>query len=538
MRIIKMAVGNADEAYVEHDFSDGVNIIYSDENNKGKTIVIQSMMFALGNKPIFPDSFEYKNYYHYIEFEQDENIFQIIRVGDSFVIKAPDGVHILEGLSEYKRFWNSHIFQLPQILFNGSKKIVDMELFLQMFFVGQDGKDTSTIFNAGYYHKDDFKNMVASFAGSFDTEVSTEDIRKYKDDLKRLYTQRQEHISLSEFYKSSAVATEYLSKIKDREAFQARVAEMDTVNERIGEARKARSKTASRKSLWNGTLKELRSLNRNIEVGELRCMDCNSNHIAYKGTGKHTYSFDVSTPEMREQIISSIVERIAAYDEEISKWDYEIGQLQKKLQRLMEDDEVTIENIVAYKQGFHSAKEIEAAVVALDKEISEIEEKLNKGIQETAEADSQKKNYYNSVIEYLNQVRQLIDPEGTVPYQDLFTRKGTVASGSDETVFYASKIIALAHKTQHFCPIIMDSFRAEDLSSDKEKRIIGLLIALGNQCILTTTLKAEEKGKYIQYEGVNGIDYTDHQSNKLLKPEYVSELEDLLASLHLQLQMG
>ena len=84
----------------------------------------------------------------------------------------------------------------------------------------------------------------------------------------------------------------------------------------------------------------------------------------------------------------------------------------------------------------------------------------------------------------------------------------------------------------------MDSFRAEDLSSDKEKRIIGLLIALGNQCILTTTLKAEEKGKYIQYEGVNGIDYTDHQSNKLLKPEYVSELEDLLASLHLQLQMG
>ena len=148
------------------------------------------------------------------------------------------------------------------------------------------------------------------------------------------------------------------------------------------------------------------------------------------------------------------------------------------------------------------------------------------------------KSYYNSVIEYLNHVRQLIDPESTVPYQDLFTRKGTVASGSDETVFYASKIIALAYKTQHSCPVVMDSFRAEDLSSDKEKRIIELLIALGNQCILTTTLKAEEKGKYIQYKGVKGIDYTDHQSNKLLKPEYVSELEELLTSLHLQMQIG
>ena len=44
-----MAVGNAEEAYVEQAFSYGVNIIYSDDNNKGKTIVVQSMMYALGN---------------------------------------------------------------------------------------------------------------------------------------------------------------------------------------------------------------------------------------------------------------------------------------------------------------------------------------------------------------------------------------------------------------------------------------------------------------------------------------------------------
>jgi len=27
------------------------------------------MMFALGNEPTFPASFDYKAYYHYIEFE-------------------------------------------------------------------------------------------------------------------------------------------------------------------------------------------------------------------------------------------------------------------------------------------------------------------------------------------------------------------------------------------------------------------------------------------------------------------------------------
>ena len=538
MKILKMAVGNAEEAYVESTFSDGLNIIFSAENNKGKTIVIQSMMFALGNKPIFPDSFEYKNYFHYIELEHGGDLYYIVRLGDSFVVKASDGIRMFDGESEFKRYWNAHIFSLPEILFNGSKKLVDMELYLQLFFVGQDGKDTSNIFNAGYYHKNDFRNMVTSYAGSFDEEVSADEIKKYKDQLRKLSTQRQEQLALCEFYKSSAVATEYLSRIKDQDAFKARVAEMDAVNESISEIRKARSRTASRKSLWNGTLKELRSLNRNIEVGELRCMDCNSNHIAYKGTGKVTYSFDVSTQEMRDQIIASIVERIAAYDEEISKYDYEIAELQKELQNLMEDEEVTVENIVAYKQGFHSAEEIEAAVSALDKEINEIKVKLNKGIHETAEANTQRAEYYDAVLTYMNQVKDIIDPDSTVPYQDLFTKRGTVASGSEETVFFTSKIIALAEKTKHPCPIVMDSFRAEDLSSDKEKRVLKLLKALDKQCILTTTLKKEEKGKYTQDEGVTGIDYTEHQSNKLLSPNYVPELEALLSSLHLQMQIS
>ena len=60
MKIIKVGLGNTDEAYIESKLSDGINIIFSDENNKGKTIVIQSLLYAIGNKPIFPSSFNYK----------------------------------------------------------------------------------------------------------------------------------------------------------------------------------------------------------------------------------------------------------------------------------------------------------------------------------------------------------------------------------------------------------------------------------------------------------------------------------------------
>ena len=49
MKILRVAVGNSKEAFIESRFTEGLNIISSDDNNKGKTIVIQSMMYALGN---------------------------------------------------------------------------------------------------------------------------------------------------------------------------------------------------------------------------------------------------------------------------------------------------------------------------------------------------------------------------------------------------------------------------------------------------------------------------------------------------------
>lgn len=38
MKILKVAVGNSKEAFIENRFTEGLNIISSDDNNKGKTI--------------------------------------------------------------------------------------------------------------------------------------------------------------------------------------------------------------------------------------------------------------------------------------------------------------------------------------------------------------------------------------------------------------------------------------------------------------------------------------------------------------------
>ena len=283
MIIKKVALGNSEEAFIEDSFSEGLNIIASDDNNKGKTIIIQSILYTIGNRPIFPSSFEYKEYYYYLEFMHNSDLYIVVRVGDSYIVKSGDGIRIFDGMSEFKRFWTNKIFPLPNIVVNESLKIVDMELFVQLFFVGQDGKDTSTIFNPGFYHKEDFRNMLLSYSGDFSIEMNSDEIRKKKQKIKTLKNKRDEQLKLSDFYKSSATATEYLSHIKDQDSFHKRIEDMDEVTGKIAEVRKKRTHLATRKSLWNTTLKELRSLNRNIEVGELRCMDCNSSNITFKG---------------------------------------------------------------------------------------------------------------------------------------------------------------------------------------------------------------------------------------------------------------
>ena len=58
MNIDMIAIGNANEAYIESRFSKSINIISSDDNNKGKTIIIQAILFCLGNVPVFPSSLQ------------------------------------------------------------------------------------------------------------------------------------------------------------------------------------------------------------------------------------------------------------------------------------------------------------------------------------------------------------------------------------------------------------------------------------------------------------------------------------------------
>jgi hypothetical protein len=110
-------------------------------------------------------------------------------------------------------------------------------------------------------------------------------------------------------------------------------------------------------------------------------------------------------------------------------------------------------------------------------------------------------------------------------FEDIFTKKGSTFSGSEGQEFYFCKVIALRKLLKHNFPIMIDSFRDGELSTGKEAKMLEIYKNLYGQTILTSTLKDEEysNDKYSRIDGVNAVDYSNHQDCKILSKQHVRE---------------
>ena len=539
MKIRKVAFGNSKEAYVENRFSDGLNIISSDDNNKGKTIVVQSMMYALGNDPTFPASFDYKENYYYVEFEENERIYKICRSTSGFLLRYEDSILLFDNVSELKRYWSKYIFALPAILKDNAMRIVDPVLFLQIFFVGQDKKDTSDIAHHAFYNKKDYEEMIYSCVGLNGSQISLSREKKMEIKARKISLEDEKRV-LSKQYKilkSKKTSISYFSSESDRLVFVEKFEKLQKIQAAISDLRRLRNTAAIRKIKWENIINELRSLNRSISCGELRCLDCNSTRISMM-TGKSVetcYSFDVSTTEMRNEIIDSIRDKISSYEEEIEKVTIRINAEQEKLKLIMADEKISLESIVQYKKDILTASDAEERIKEINSEIKRLDEQMLVGEVSIKSIKEERSSLMRDIVEEMNKLHNLIDPENNSEYAGLFTKRDEVYSGSEATVFHLVKLFALQRVLRHNYPIIVDSFRAEDLSTEKEEKVLQICETLDNQIIFTTTLKQEEMGKYDSQEGLNHINYFSHAPSKILDAGYLPEFLKILSDFSLEI---
>jgi hypothetical protein len=536
MRILAVAFGNEKEAYVETALEKNLNIVSSDDNNKGKTILIQSLLYALGNVPAFPASFNYPDYFYYVSFDVNSKIYLVCRKASVFVVKSEKDIMLLEGVSEFKRYWHNSIMKLPQICKDESNRIVDPELLFQLFFVGQDRKDTSNIANKGYYNKEDFYSMLYALMDFGTKGMSAYDTELAKKRLIEIKTEKDSLLRQFKILRSAQKSAAYLSATNDKFTLESKIQEIDQITRSISGLRVERNKYLNRKSKYEVALHELHSLNRSVDGGELRCLSCNSNHIGFITDKKQSYSFDVTTAEIRKQIINSIEEKIQSYCEEIDKLSVSINEQQQYLTNALAESDITLESIVLLKSEIVDADEAEKRIAILDREQAMIKDSLRTNEQSNAIQIQKQEQLISTITSFMQTAYREVDQFGTLFFDDIFTKKDQIFSGSEATLFNLIKLYALCIVTKHEFPIIFDSFRAEDLSSEKEERIINLFGKIKNQIIFTTTLKAEELGKYYNDRRLNHIDFSKNKPSKILSADYLDSFSSLLEELKIKLE--
>ncbi len=98
------------------------------------------------------------------DLECDGKSITVARKHNSFAVKTVDGIQALESVEAFKGFWNDNISELPEIVKDGRAVVAGLELYTQMFFVGQDGLSSAKV-NSGHFDKKDFMEMLYSLKG-------------------------------------------------------------------------------------------------------------------------------------------------------------------------------------------------------------------------------------------------------------------------------------------------------------------------------------------------------------------------------------
>lgn len=529
MIVKKIAFGDKNEAFIESRITNGINVIYSDDNNRGKTLVIQGLMYSLGYDSIFPSSFKYKEKYFYSEIEINNELYKFLRKGNSIIVKFDDSIQIFNTITEFKHFFDKNIIPLPRIRKDDLSRIVDFSLFYEVFFIGQDNRNPSGLISRGQFNKSDFKNMIYSLKGFSSSNLNEKDINDKKETIKKLKLELKENKKKITILRANPEIAKVLSKSKDFESFKEKRKEIDDLNNMISKIKRSRQREENRKSKLQILLSELNSLNKNISIGGLKCADCGSDRIIYSN---NEIKFDVSNSDVRNNIINSIQENISQKIDIIRDFSHEVNTYQDNLKKALAETPPNFQQLVIYQEQVDSDTTFDEKVFSLTKQIESLQEDLNSDVIYEDTIKDSRKDLDSKLTDEMAKLYKKIDPNGNLEFHDIFTKRDTTFSGSEEQEFYFSKVISLNNILDHQFPIIIDSFRDGEISTIKEDLMLDIYCTLNKQVILTSTLKTEEYSskKYMANKKINAIDYSSHDDCKILKSSYAKEFNTLMMS--------
>lgn len=529
MKIKKMAFGNAEKSFIEERFNDGVNVIFSDENNRGKTLVIQGLMYSIGNEPIFPTSFDYKDHYFYSKIEVGSKEFEFLRKNNTFVLKQDDSIQLFNSQRDFRYYVDNNIFQLPRIIKDGRRRMVDFNIFYELFFIGQDKRNSSNLITKGQFNKGDFTSMVLSLGGISgrpESEKSAEEINNKIKLLKSKLVSTKKKINI---IKSNPQIASIVSKSYDSENIQSKIKAISEINKNISAIKRSRQREINRIEKLKVLVSELRSLNKGLSEGTIQCGDCGSKNIIYTND---ELKFEISNTNVRNNIFNSISANIIQKEEIINELNDDLSYEQSCLQEELSDTPPNFQEIVVYQDMISDDRDLDREADNISQEMTKLKNELLSLKDSSDKIKEEQKDLLEKIITEMTKIYKELDSNGNLTFESIFTKNDATYSGSEEQEYYFSRLVSLNNILKHPFPIIVDSFRDGEISTGKEEKMLEKYISLKKQVIITSTLKKEEsnKDKYINNTQLNSLDYSMHKDREILQSSFNVEFMKIVDS--------
>ncbi len=528
MKVIEVAIGNNKESYILSNFSkEKINIIYSVGNNRGKTIVLQTILYALGNTGMFPEDFKTPDYYFYTEITYNDRSYKFLRKKNGISVLCNNNIEELTffpDIRSFQNYFSKTFFELPHVLHKDEDKMISIDTFYQIFFLQQDKRNTSNIQKTNMFNKKHFIEMISNI--KYEYFETQKDVLNKINDMKSIITKNTElknFLEKSNINNIEKIPIDTIEKIEN---------EYNRYLKKSNEFKSKKMKLIRKRSLKEGLLSDIDSLNRSLDVGKVSCMDCGSEKIVFKYS-KDSMAFDITNTEMRKQIRKSITDEISNIASEIEDLESSILEEEKDHLEYLENNNISPDwaNLIFLNMKSIEGYDIRKSIIDLDIKNIELGKNIKKSLLEIKERKEQIKKTENEIVLLMNNKYNLFHQTSDYieKYKGMFSKSTETISGSDSQEYHCFLLLSLQEYLNHRFPIIIDSFREQEISTLTEEKMISLYSKLDNQIILSCTLKEEEySAKKYDDLRINRIDFSTFEERKLLNESQVPKFLKIL----------
>lgn len=476
------------------EFSEGPNLIVSQDNTQGKSSVIKSLYYTLGyDIKTFPSNWDFENMYFCLECEFNGKIYTICRQKKIFKIKEEENRPM-----NHREFsdWLQDKLNINMQLPNKTTKELHRayaSAILLPFYIDQDSSWEGRLYieTAGdvKQYSDIPKTIMEYVLGISDIEIQslTNKLNKLKKEMSETkYSIKGLERTIDEYQKSveDIVVVSEIDKDDLKQEIEEYLALVNEYNDKIT---KSKIKILNKQKLLNDQKQELAELNQLLSINKMEykkikttCAHCHSSLTAEQSLTRLELSNNKLQIEIyRDEVIASIQK----LEDEISKLLDINNKLFNEVERI--DKRIKKTKKLLTIDQYVDTKSKNLALKGLTDLLNN--EKINQQTQEESknelreliknkkqEKEDRKEKIFIKYNQLLNDIEKIISGIDTNELSCLDFRALTgsgIHRNKKYLVYYLVYFALLKEFGVYKVPICMDSFIKNEISKDSVKNM-------------------------------------------------------------------